>query len=222
MSVVYLNSKSGGLNITSTWNGTQLQYNALTSYDDNTLYIIQDTPRVLTSMYMGRKKIYPIGSSNYDFIYEYIDCYSDLDIDTSIQLFSSENASRDWVFEIEFENNRASSGGEHAVMGASSGSDMPAIELYCTGSGQNMTFFYRRVDGTTSSHDVSIGNVNGKKITIRKENGVCSLFIDNVLHSSFNWSVVNNTDIHLYIGAYRQDYYRWNGLIYKTTFKWLS
>ena len=220
--IYYLNSLPGGMTFNSTWNGTQTQYNALSSYDDNTLYIIQDKPRVLTSMYMGAKKIYPIDSSDYDFIYEYIDCYSDIDIDTSIQLFSTENASRNWVFEIEFENNRATSGGEHAVIGSSSNSDVPAIELYCTGSNQNMTLFYRRIDGTTSSHDVSIGNVNGKKITIRKENGVCSLYIDDVLHSSFNWSVVNNTTNHLYIGAYRQNYYRWDGLIYKTTFKWLS
>lgn len=214
MSVYYLNSKSGGLNIESTWYGTIEQYDLIIDKDPNCLYLVNNDNFIIEE-YIGRKRIFP---QYPDAIVEYFYTHDVYSYDTGIKLFSSDVDSHDW--EIIINLNVDSTSSERCALGcATSSPSEPAIELYVAGS--RVLQFYSRSTGSSGSYNLG-DSYYDKDIIFKKENGTLTITCEGTVLYSGTWELPTNINAHMYIGSYRPGYYYWSGLIKYVKFRYLT
>lgn len=215
MSVYYLNSKSGGLNIESTWYGTIEQYDLIVDKDPNCLYIVNDDNFIIEE-YVGRKRIYP---QYPDAIVQNFYTHDVYSYDTGIKLFSAEVDSHDW--EITINLNVDSTSGERCALGcATYSSSEPAIEIYVDGS-RVLQFYHRSTGGSSGSYNLG-DSYYDKDIIIKKENGTITFTCEDTVLYSGTWQLPTNINAHLYIGSYREGDHYWSGLIKYVKFRYLT
>ena len=214
MSVIYLNSKSGGLNIETTWYGTIEQYDLIVDKDPTCLYIINDENFIIEE-YVGSKRIYP---HDIDTIIENFYTHNIYSYETGIELFSAAVDSHDW--EITLNLNVESTSGERCALGcATSNSGEPAIELYVASS--RVLQFYQRSTGSSGSYNLG-DSYYDKDIIITKENSTLTITCEGTVLYSGTWQLPTNINAHMYIGSYRAGYYYWSGLIKYVKFRYLT
>ena len=217
MSIYYLNSPKGGVNINSTWYGTIEQYDLIENKDPNCLYIVNYNDFVI-EQYLNNRRVYPIDPNT---IVENIQTRGVFSYDTGIELFSSDVDSHDW--EITLNCNVIYASGERCVVGCSTTSSIePAIEIFVNGS-TVLKYFQRRADGTTSSTTINLGDTYyDKDIIIKKENGTITFTCEGTVIYSGTWQLMGNMNTHLYVGVYREDRYYWSGFIKYVKFRYLT
>ena len=217
MSIFYLNTPKGGVNITSTWYGTIEQYDLIEIKDPNCLYIVNYNDFII-EQYLGSKRVYPNDPNT---IIENINTRDIFSYDTGIELLSAAVDSHDW--EITINLNINSSNGQRCALGCgTSSSNDPAFEFYINGSNV-LKYYQRRTDGTTSATTIDLGNsLYNKDIIIKKENGTITFSCDGLAVFIGTWQLVANINAHLYIGTYRANTYYWSGFIKYVKFRYLT
>lgn len=217
MSVYYLNTPKGGVNITSTWYGTIEQYDLIEVKDPNCLYIVNYNNFIIEE-YLGSRRVYPNDPNT---IIENIYTRDVFSYDTGIELFTADVDAHNW--EITINLNASSTSGEKCALGcATSSNNDPAFELYVANS-TILKFYQRRTDGTTSASTNDLGNsYYDKDIIIKKENGTITFTCDGTVLYSGPWQLMANNNTHLYIGTYRADTYYWSGFIKYVKFRYLT
>ena len=217
MSIIYLNSAKGGVNITSTWYGTIEQYDLIEVKDPSCLYIVNYDGFIIEE-YLNNRRLYPNDTNT---ILENIETHEIFSYDTGIELFSADVDSHNWEFTINLNVNSTS--GERAALGCATSSNAdPGIELYVDGSNV-LKFYHRRTDGTTSSITNNLGNsYYDKDIIMKKENGTITFTCEGTVLYSGTWQLTSNNNPHLYIGSYRANTYYWSGFIKYVKFRYLT
>ena len=239
MSKIYINghaTRSVASKMPIHINGVQTykpsEFQALETKRDDIIYNITgetyDT-RILET-YQGNRRItqYKKDISDYEFWYEELTFTSGALsltatqnlIPTSVDINQTETLSRDW--QIEFNASPLESGvttgsTEMPVIGNYNGSGNGVIEFYFSASSPSHFYLYG-----SSLNDDSIGDVRGKDVIIKKENGYIYAFVDGVqVYSRAYTPSVHSSSNPLDIGSYRRNYL-FSGKIKYIGFKWLS
>lgn len=216
MSVYYLNTPKGDVNINSTWYGTIEQYDLIEVKDPACLYIVNYNNFIIEE-YLGIDRVYPHDPNT---IIENIATRDIFSFDSGIELFSNAVNSHDW--EITINLNASSVSGQRCALGCgtSSGSD-PAFEFYVSSS--TVLKFYQRGLSGSSSSTTDLGNsYYDKDIIIKKENGTLTFTCEGTVLYSGTWNLISNNNTHLFIGSYRANTYYWSGFIKYVKFRYLT
>ena len=224
---------------TKFWQGNQSEYDALSAYTDDTLYLIQQIyaqrntydVNFTQKIYIGDKQVFPQKVEGYDYFIENLtfpDSISspkiaaDLGILTDIDMELTETYQRDWQLEFNCEYSQtASIGGDQVVFGCQS-TNKSISEVYFNTSGKLCLCGGGISD--TSYLDDAIGH--DIKLIYRNGTGL-EIYKDNVYQRTLSsYSQRENTQPCRYcksIGQWgtNRSYY-FHGTIHYLKFKWLD
>lgn len=222
---------------TKYWCGNQSEYDALQSYDDDTLYQIQVLygnrtnyyTNYTSRFYIGSEQIFPPVLEGYDYFIENLSFPDtdasgrepyDYEIDTGIRLSTPSNYQKPWQLEFKATlSQTASLSGDQVIIG--SGNSNGAIkEIYFNTSGDLCMY------GNNISDEQKMSDANGHDIKIIHDGTDITIYKDGVLATTLSdcqqQSDGDSTDLSLGICRYTNNRsYRFHGTIHYLKFKWL-
>lgn len=205
---------------------TETEWNNLSTKDNNKIYnVTNSNGDMIKKTYQGNRRILRKSDiSDYEFWYEdlrfpryYISGDFAMQyywINDGIQIFLNENLNRGWQLEFNVD---PQSSNENPIIGTASSNPSSAtaptqnLEIYPRGS--NLLLY-----GKISA---KIPNAIGEDVIIKYENGTVTVYVNDVVAYTTNFTPVADTDNYFIIGDYRNNYC-FEGVMNYIGFKWLS
>ena len=218
----------GSEKVTETVRLTETEWNNLSVKDNNKIYYVTNANGdMIRKTYQGNRRILRKSDiSDYEFWYEdlrFPRYYNSGDfarqyywINDGVQIFLNENLNRGWQLEFNVD---PQSSNENPIIGTASSNPSSAtaptqnLEIYPQGSTSTL-LLYGKISAT-------IPNAIGEDVIIKYENGTITVYINDVVVYTTNFTPVADTDNYFIIGDYRNNYC-FEGVMNYIGFKWLS